>query len=71
MSLDEMRALGEAAGFDLDTLMSLPESIRSEVLEQVRSDQQAAARAATGHTESNGSNAAAAEMDNATFLASL
>jgi len=62
---DNVRELAEAAGYDYDTFLCLLESIRQELLEQARRDQHPTQ---TG-PPADASNAA--EMDNASFLASL
>lgn len=61
---DQTRQLVEAAGFDMETINALPESIRQEILEQARRD-----FATTFPTAAP--TAAPAEIDNASFLLSL
>lgn len=61
---DQTRLLVEAAGFDMETINALPESIRREILEQARRDY-AVANPETAPA------AAPAEIDNASFLFSL
>jgi len=67
-TVDQTRALIEAAGLDYDAIASLPENIRQEVLEQARRDQAEANGASAGASGGGGSSQ---EMDNANFLASL
>lgn len=74
-TVDETRALIEAAGLDYDAIASLPESIRQEVLDQARREQQATTGASgatgSGATSGSGGGGGAQDIDNATFLASL
>ena len=56
----------QSIGYDYDTFVSLPESIRQEILDQARRDQ---AASGTGAVPADPSNSQ--EMDNALFLVSL
>lgn len=66
----QVRELAESAGFDYETLMSLPESIRQEILDQARRDLEATTRGASSDG-SAGATGAATDPDNASFLQSL
>jgi hypothetical protein len=67
---NQMRELAEAAGFDYETIASLPENIRQEVLEQARREQRN--NELSQVSESVDSTAGRSnDIDNATFLASL
>jgi E3 ubiquitin-protein ligase HUWE1 len=56
----------QSIGYDYDTFVSLPESIRQEILDQARRDQAALGVGAVPADPSNSQ-----EMDNASFLVSL